>query len=261
MEPREKRGGRSGAARLFRAGLVAVSLGATACLPGPVGVEAQGGNVARLKARPGAPTLSLPPGRHELGLGADRDGMLFVPSTYRPEVRAPLIVFLHGAGGRAAGLEPLFELAEEIGAVMLMPESRGRTWDGISGRFGADVAFLDRALEHVFEQLAIDPRHVAISGFSDGGSYALSLGLANGGLFSHLIAFSPGFMAPPARQGKPPVFIAHGTRDGVLPIAVTSRRIVPQLTGEGYEVTYQEFDGPHVISLNIAREALAWFRE
>jgi phospholipase/carboxylesterase len=27
-------------------------------------------------------------------------------------------------------------------------------------------------------------------------SYALSLGIANGNLFSHVLAFSPGFLAP-----------------------------------------------------------------
>jgi phospholipase/carboxylesterase len=64
-------------------------------------------------------------------------------------------------------------------------------------------------------------------GFSDGASYALSLGLTNGDLFRHVIAFSPGFMAPAARRGEPPVFVSHITRDGVLPIGVTSHRIVP----------------------------------
>lgn len=35
------------------------------------------------------------------------------------------------------------------------------------------------------------------AGFSDGASYALSLGLPNGNLFSHIVAFSPGFMRAP----------------------------------------------------------------
>ena len=39
------------------------------------------------------------------------------------------------------------------------------------------------------------------SGFSDGASYALSLGAANGDLFTHIAAFSPGFMRPPVSVG------------------------------------------------------------
>jgi phospholipase/carboxylesterase len=35
---------------------------------------------------------------------------------------------------------------------------------------------------------------VALGGFSDGASYALSLDLTNGDLFASLIAFSPGFI-------------------------------------------------------------------
>lgn len=250
------RGHRAGRSRLLALAGAAVLM--AACPSGPVDPGADDGP-GRLRARPGAPTLEVQPGRHALGLGAGRDGVLYVPTGYRPERPAPLLVFLHGAGGSAAGLEALFELAEETGAVLLLPDSRGLTWDGISGRFGPDVAFLDGALAHTFERVAIDPRHLALSGFSDGGSYALSLGVANGDLFSHLIAFSPGFLAAPGRTGSPPVFITHGTQDRVLPIDVTSRRIVPQLEADGYDVTYREFEGPHVISLNIAREALAWW--
>jgi predicted esterase len=41
-------------------------------------------------------------------------------------------------------------------------------------------------------------------GFSDGASYALSLGLANGDLFTHVLGFSPGFMRVPRHVGRPP---------------------------------------------------------
>ena len=96
------------------------------------------------------------------------------------------------------------------------------------------------------DRLAVDAERVA-AGFCDGASYALSLGLTNGELFTHLIAFSPGFMVPVTKRGKPPVFVSHGTRDGVLPIERCSRRIVPQLDREGYRVRYREFDGPRTV--------------
>ena len=57
---------------------------------------------------------------------------------------------------------------------------------------------------------AFDPAHIAVGGFSDGASYALSVGITNGDLFTDVIAFSPGFMAPARQQGKPRLFISHG---------------------------------------------------
>jgi phospholipase/carboxylesterase len=81
----------------------------------------------------------------------------------------------------------------------------------------------------------------------------------NGDLFSHVIAFSPGFMAPKEQHGSPQIFISHGTHDPVLPIDRCSRRIVPQLQQSGYDVHYREFDGPHTVPLEIAREAVDWF--
>ena len=109
--------------------------------------------------------------------------------------------------------------------MLLVPDSRGRTWDMILGNYGPDVAFIDQALAQTFSRYALNPARLAIGGFSDGASYALSLGLSNGDLFTHIIAFSPGFMAPAQQQGRPPVFITHGTQDRVLPITRCSRRM------------------------------------
>jgi phospholipase/carboxylesterase len=100
---------------------------------------------------------------------------------------------------------------------------------------------------------------VAVGGYSDGASYALSLGIANGDLFTHVMAFSPGFMTPAGQVGSPRIFVSHGTRDGWLPIESCSRRIVPRLEGAGYEVHYREFEGPHVVPPGIGHEAAGWF--
>ena len=98
-----------------------------------------------------------------------------------------------------------------------------------------------------------------MAGFSDGASYALSIGLANGDLFTSVLGFSPGIVVPGQRAGKPPIFISHGRQDQILPIDECSRRIVPELQGEGYQVTYREFDGPHMVPPEVASEAMQWF--
>ncbi|MDP9391852.1 MAG: phospholipase [Actinomycetota bacterium] len=167
---------------------------------------------------------------------------------------------LHGAGGDAeAGLALLRPLAEERGLLLLAPASRGATWDAIGGAYGPDAALVDRALAKVFAAFAVEAGRVAVAGFSDGASYALGLGLANGNLFRRIVAFSPGFVPPGApREGRPPVFVSHGDADDVLPIDRTSRRIVPQLRDDGYDVTYREFSGPHTVPPDVAREAVDW---
>jgi predicted esterase len=214
----------------------------------------------RLLARPGPPTERVSPGLHALGLDRDRDALLLVPAGYRPDQPAPFVLSLHGAGGDAtSGLYPLRELADEAGMILLSPASRQSTWDVIRGGYGPDVAFIDRALAAAFARCAVDPELLAVAGFSDGASYAVSLGITNGDVFGHVMAFSPGFMAPADQRGEPRIFISHGLNDQVLAIDRTSRRIVPQLARAGYDVEYVEFDGPHTVPPEIARQALDWF--
>ena len=87
----------------------------------------------------------------------------------------------------------------------------------------------------------------------------LTLGIGNGDLFTHVLAFSPGFMSPVEQVGRPRVFVSHGVRDDVLPIDRCGRRLVAALTRTGYAVTYREFDGPHTVPPEIAEESVEWF--
>ena len=214
----------------------------------------------RLIARPGIPTAHVKPGKSALGIGEGRDGFLYVPRGYRRDPAAPLVLLLHGAGGNAQhGLAPLLNLADEAGLILVAPDSRRQTWDVILGGYGPDVAFIDRALAHVFAHCSVDPAHVAVGGFSDGASYAVSLGVTNGDLFTHVLAFSPGFAAPAAQRGSPKLFVSHGTHDTVLPIDPCSRRLVPTLRRAGYTVEYREFEGGHTVPPAVATDAVQWF--
>jgi predicted esterase len=215
----------------------------------------------RLLTRPTPPTERGSPGLHALGLATGRDVLLYVPASYRPDQPAPLVVSLHGANGaEQRGLNLLQSFADAAGLLVLAPASRGRTWDIILGSYGPDVAFVDRALAWTFARYAVDPARVTISGFSDGASYALSLGLSIGDLYVRIVAFSPGFVMPAARRGGPRVYVSHGTLDTVLPIDRCSRRIVPMLRLGGYDVRYDEFEGGHTVPPEIARAAVDWLQ-
>lgn len=226
-----------------------------------------GSTEGRLHARPLQEVgTTAPVGLHSIRVGVARgDHLLHVPEAYRTTSPAPLMVWLHGAGGRARDfLSPELQgLAEATGMLLLVPTSEDYTWDVIvgRGRYGPDVAAIDRALESTFNRYAVDPARVAVGGFSDGASYALSLGITNGDLFTHVLAFSPGFMMPAGQRGSPRVFVSHGTRDEVLPIDRCSRRIVPQLKRAGYDITYREFEGGHAVPPDVAREAVGWFAD
>lgn len=196
-----------------------------------------------------------------LDLEKCRDGRLFVPASYDAHEIAPLLVMLHGAGASGVNTLGLIkDQAEQYGVIVLAPDSRKVSWDIIAGDgFGADVAFIDRALDRTFSRYRIDAKRIAVGGFSDGASYALSLGIMNGDLFRYVLAFSPGFAVAATSVGKPRLFISHGVEDNVLPIDSCSRQLVPLLMSAGYDVDYHEFDGPHGLPATIADRAFGWF--
>jgi phospholipase/carboxylesterase len=144
--------------------------------------------------------------------------------------------------------------------IVLAPDSRGITWDRSSGGSGSDVHFLNEALRHVFGQCRIDASRIALGGFSDGASYALSVGLVNGDLFTHVVGYSPGnYWRAMPRAGRPPIFLAHGFRDTVLDYDYTRQQIVRELGEAGYEVTFVTFAGGHTVPGEISEAALDWF--
>jgi phospholipase/carboxylesterase len=209
--------------------------------------------IGRLTSRPSPDAApALPPGVTPLA----GDSLVAVPDG-RPRPR-PLLVFFHGAGGQALSSLPV--LQEPLGArgvIALLPTSAGSTWDLLAGGLGRDVATLDAQLAEVFARHPVD--RVALGGFSDGASYALSLGLANGDLAPSVLAFSPGFLAPPRLVGTPRCWVSHGTQDRVLPVDRCGRRVVRSLREAGHEVTYEEFAGGHVITPQLVGAALDWW--
>jgi len=209
---------------------------------------------ARLRARPAGSPDDGKRGLRDLGL--KRPALLYVPE--KPTGAFALV--LHGANGHAdrmlARVQPQ---ADAFGVTLLAPKSEDLTWDAIRYGFGPDVAFIDDALRAAFAVCAVDRRHLAVSGFSDGATYAVALGRANGDLFTHVLAFSPGFIIPVDTNGGARFFLSHGTRDDILPIDSGSRRIARELRRENLSVKLREFEGEHTVPPDVAHEAFDWF--
>jgi phospholipase/carboxylesterase len=224
-----------------------------------------GPQTTRVSARPTPPTVSIQPGAHDLGIGTAyyrgelRDGMLFVPRQPASPRGAPLLILMHGGAGDADHFRLTFPLADAVGVAVLALDARHNTWDAVDTPFGPDVRFIDEALRYTFARVAIDPTRIALGGVSDGGMYALSLGMMNGDLFTHIVALAPGYIHMPGPAvGRPRIFLTHGSRDNVYSVTSSRDRLAPQLRNADYDVTYFEFDGPHFMTEVAARAALEW---
>ncbi len=252
--------------------LTASLCGAVACAPDS---ETTGGGEAEVAvstpAERGGARLAVPvphevvplgPGVHRLDVSVGREALLYVPPSVDALAPTRLVVSYHGAGGRAADAVGLLrQEADQRAFVIVAPSSEAATWDVIArGSFGPDVEATQLALEQAARHVAVDSASAVVAGFSDGASYALSLGLSNGDRFAAVLAFSPGFAAPTTRRGYPRVFISHGTDDRVLPIDRTSRVLAARLRDD-LELTYVEFDGGHEVPQEMRERALdsiAW---
>lgn len=221
-----------------------------------------------LVSRPNAAVTSLPAGLSRLGNGA----VAYRPDRLAPGA-APLVVILHGRGGPSSRLLAEFKPeADARGLILLAPRSSETTWDliidaarygggrpreGASLRFGRDVARIDSALAEIFANAAIDPQRIVLAGFSDGASYALSLGLANPTLFRGIVAMSPGLMvAPDEADDTQRLFITHGRSDRVIPIKVSRDGLARALADAGMNVRFHQFNGSHEVDRKALREGL-----
>lgn len=207
----------------------------------------------RLNARPRATPLTLAPGVHEVTVEGT-ELLAYLPASAVGRTAVPLLVFLHGASRSVGNLVTAFQPYLDAAQVMLLaPFSQGQTWDAVQGQFGPDPLGIDRAMSWAFSQVPIDAQRVVLSGFSDGASYTIGLGRANGDLFGRLVAFAPGYVINVMPVGTPTIVIAHGTRDSVLPFAFTDEIVVPSLRNLGYTVEFTEFDGEHAVLLSVAQ--------
>lgn len=210
---------------------------------------------------PLAPTHApLAPGRHALQFPQGREAVLVVPEALDLARPVPLLVLFHGAGGEANKVLPHFvRWARARRFLLLAPQSMYATWDIVIGGHGPDLERLEAALQQVAGHFALDAGRLAFAGFSDGGSYALCVGLTNGDVASHVVALSAGFMNTFVQHGSPRVFLAHGRSDTQLPFETSARPHAQRLLESGVDLTLLPFDGDHVILPWVVEQAMDFF--
>lgn len=240
-----------------------LGLGAAACVPDDSALMGPRFDPAHLTIKRRLPTVEPTIGKSFLDIDTvGRDGYMYVPESYDPEVPAPLLVALHGRGMNVEGWEVFIPFCEESGTILLAPESRDRSWDlTITGSFGWDVVFLSLAIDHTIDRCNIDHGRVGLMGISDGGTYALSLGASNGDFFTHIISVAPGFFSPGRElRGSPLFWLAHGLSDPVFDEEYSHYEILPELREHDYIVQYVQFDGGHEFPADVRDQAMQWFQ-
>ena len=160
-----------------------------------------------------------------------------------------------------SGLEAFRGAWDEPGLVLIAPESKGHTWSLLRSEQDLDLVSVNLALAEAYERCEIDRRRIAVGGFSDGATYALTLGLSNGDLFPAIMALSPGGIIG-GQAGRRPAGLRrsrHGRH--VLPIERAGDAVVKQAPRRRLPVEYRRFRGGHEASTRRRTPRSSWFLE
>jgi predicted peptidase len=187
---------------------------------------------------------------------------IFIPKDYVPTKPVPLVLGLHFGGnpegaGRAV-LEMLLAPAlEDLGAIIVAPDSKGGGWDSEKNDHAVNLLLGD-----VFKNFSIDRKRIAVAGFSMGGIGAWTMALKYPDRFSAVI---PVAGAPPAslKDWKLPVFAVHSQADETVPIEAT-RSAIATLRKSGVRAELVELKGiPHHQTYRFAdglKQAVPWLK-
>lgn len=118
-----------------------------------------------------------------------RDYILHTPPGYEAMQKRPLILVLHGGGGKAEGMIKLThnrfnELADQNGFFVVYPQGLGKSWnEGATDSKGYarehqinDAGFLSALIEVLAKRYPIDLKRVFSTGISNGGLMSFRLG-------------------------------------------------------------------------------------
>jgi phospholipase/carboxylesterase len=215
--------------------------------------------------------------------------MKLVHTAYVPDGDGPFptIVALHGFGANAQDLLGLAPFLHGGGALTLCPQGPlglslpeqpgavvGFAWFQISmGRppdaseLGRAAALLDEFLDEALRRYPVDPRHLVLMGFSQGGVMAYDLFLRRPDRFAGLAALSSWLppelaRAIPAHEGHKgrPVLVMHGSQDPMIAVE-RGRESRDALLPFGVSLTYREFEMGHEVGPDALRALVEWLEE
>lgn len=194
----------------------------------------------------------------------DRNYVIYLPPSYLPSRRLPLVIVLHGGGGTSMGIaqsSQMHRLARREGFIVVYPhgsgprQSRGRTWN--AGGFPPsgwaekakidDVRFIRTLVEKLNRDFGVDERRIYVAGMSKGGMLAYHLACCVSETFAAAAVVAATMTTEHCRPKESVALLhIHGSKDENVPVEGGRGR----LTSRGVEwppvmrglATWQEFN-------------------
>ncbi len=197
---------------------------------------------------------------------------VYVPTSYSPSKKYPLVVLLHGAGGDESDFIEAYKgewpkLAEQHGYILASVTGRGPL-SGYSKESGGEQDVLD-VMELVKQRYSIDSSKVFLGGHSMGGGGTWRLGMAYSADFAGLIPIAgtsaqlaPGLDAQMKKGIRMPVLMICGESDALVP--APGCRVVAEKAKElKAPVTYKEYPGADHLSVAVVSvpDIFTWLDE
>ncbi|GMU40859.1 MAG: phospholipase [Chloroflexota bacterium] len=206
--------------------------------------------------------------------------MTFASYTYHPGTPGPLptVVAIHGHGANGQDLLGLGPLLAGGRLLVICPEAEftlqpgmpSYTWfrrDDAGQRTPEEFERVARLL-HVFVDEAVtkaggDPARVVLLGFSQGGSLAFRLGLAEPARWRGVAALSTWLpdeavtAADPSALGSLPLLVQHGSTDPAIEVA-RARSSRDRLEEIGAKPDYREYSMGHQIGPESLTDLSRW---
>jgi predicted peptidase len=194
---------------------------------------------------------------------------VYVPSSYTPSKKWPVVFFLHGAGERGAdgerqtdlGLPARIREMKDFPAIVVMPQCVPSAWWGDPEMEAQAFAALDQSMKEFHG----DPERVYLTGLSMGGYGTWAFGYKYPEKFAALVPVCGGVVAnrrflaaPPwhplsvnpedpygeaaSHLTKVPIWAFHGDADPRVPVT-ESRKLTEAVKARGGNVRYTEYPG------------------
>jgi predicted peptidase len=164
------------------------------------------------------------------------DYLLFLPEGYEKKDAWPLMLFLHGAGERGDDLNlvkkhgppKIVETKKDFPFVLVSPQcKRNRWWEPFS---------LTALLDEICAKYKIDQDRIYVTGLSMGGFGTWSLAAHTPDRFAAIVPICGGGDPIWAmRYGQLPIWVFHGGKDPVVPLA-RSQEMVDAIKKRGGNV-------------------------
>lgn len=179
-----------------------------------------------------------------------QEAHVWVPENDRHE-RLPLLIVLHGS----RPLDwPFFswtqrwqKVANNRGVAVVVPQSRGPTWDFLLTGQRQDMNFIEAVVNDVRRLYDVDDSRIAVMGVSDGASMGLSMALHNPSVFQTALVQATGFFierhGSPPQPYKPTIFMEYGALDELFNLQTVALPNRDRLCAAGFDVTFQAIDG------------------